>query len=149
MDIISPQQILEGMLLISTSDFNHLPFILDGTHEVPIKSAFYFIATGRMPMIKSDLEEEKVCQTYDAFLNTLRSVIERIFTAAAAEQRREILAELRTHNLPHPEGTVAELAVKYDVSKSEIRRQKAAGTLAEFLECKRQQLSLDKQSLPL
>ena len=149
MDIISPQQVFEGMALIGTSDFRHLPFILDGTHEVAIKSAFYFVATGRRPMIKTDLNEDAVCRAYDAFLNTLRSGIERIFTAAAAEQRREILAELKTHNLPHPEGTVAELAVKYGVSKSEIRRQKAAGTLAEFLECKRQQLLLDTQSLPL
>jgi DNA invertase Pin-like site-specific DNA recombinase len=39
------------------------------------------------------------------------------------------LATLRKTNQPHEMGTVSEIAIKYGISKSEVRRMKANGTL--------------------
>jgi DNA-binding IclR family transcriptional regulator len=50
-------------------------------------------------------------------------------TVNQALKRHTTLNELRKSNQPHPAGTVAELAEKLGLSKSEVRRRKAAGLL--------------------
>jgi hypothetical protein len=49
------------------------------------------------------------------------------------QQHKTLLNQLRESNKPHPMGTVNELAKKFNVSKSEIRRRKTDGTLADLL----------------
>jgi hypothetical protein len=44
-----------------------------------------------------------------------------------------VLEELKANQQPHELGTVAEISAKYGISKSEVRRRKADGTLHELV----------------
>jgi uncharacterized small protein (DUF1192 family) len=65
-----------------------------------------------------------------------RDWMQAIFDAANQRQRAELMAQckfdFKKHNQPHELGTVNELAQRYGVSKSEIRRRKADNTLHEL-----------------
>lgn len=49
------------------------------------------------------------------------------------EQQERLRQELRKTNLPSTHGTVKEIAAKYNISLSEVRRMKADGTLDDFI----------------
>lgn len=112
--------------------------ILTGEVDEALRHVIVFQRTGRQNATPEELRDEDVTHTLEQIKANTRQIVQRIFEAAAQEaaeeDRRErelnleqVKAELRASNKPDPLGTVAELASKYNVSKSEIRRLKAAG----------------------
>lgn len=49
------------------------------------------------------------------------------------QRHKELIEQMKAATQPHPMGTVAELAQKLGVSKSEIRRRKTDNTLGELI----------------
>lgn len=117
--------------------------IIDGSYDKELRRLCVYKKFGLLndeekmnhPSIELDLRHLK-----DFF----RSNLSRSLEQAAEEDRKErerrqaklkaeIDAQFRANQAPHAQGTVAELAAKFGVSKSEIRRMKAVGTLDSWL----------------
>jgi DNA invertase Pin-like site-specific DNA recombinase len=88
------------------------------------------------PATEADLETPEVLAGLERIKNHFRGVVQEIFRTAdeadrQADQARhqEMLNQMRKNQQPHEMGTVAEIAAKYGISKSEVRRRKADGTL--------------------
>ena len=110
--------------------------ILTGVVDDLLRHVIVFQRTGNQNATAEDLAAETVTRDLEQLKANTRRIVERIFEGAAEEDRRDqernlekVKAELRASNKPDPMGTVAELAAKFNVSKSEIRRLKAAGQL--------------------
>lgn len=110
--------------------------ILTGEVDETLRHVIVFQGTGNQNATPEELHSEDVTHVLAQIKANTRRIVQRIFERAAEEDRRErelnleqVKAELRDSNKPDPLGTVAELAAKYNVSKSEIRRLKAAGEL--------------------
>lgn len=78
-----------------------------------------------MAVFKRELRE-LVVGTYQTQLSGMKAHLQASLADSATA------ATFRTMNVPAPEGTVAEIAAKYNVSKSEVRRLKQAGRLHEL-----------------
>jgi DNA invertase Pin-like site-specific DNA recombinase len=63
----------------------------------------------------------------------IRNDIQKVMEQGAAEDRQNLVLKLKETNKPHPMGTVNEIAAKLNISKSEVRRLKANGTLDSML----------------
>lgn len=118
---------------------SHMAFIVMGNHDHALKCAHFFQHFKRMPTNEEELEAPEVLVMLERTKNYFRSVIQQIFDEADRQDRleqqakqRELLEQLRDSNKPHEMGTVAEIAAKYGISKSEVRRRKADGTLHEL-----------------
>lgn len=110
--------------------------ILAGDVDELLRHVIVFQRTGNQNATPEDLAAEIVTRDLEQLKANTRRIVQRIFEGAAEEERRDhernfekVKAELRASNKPDPLGTVAELSAKYNVSKSEIRRLKAAGQL--------------------
>lgn len=145
------EQILNGMLLIGevmpvllgksndAKAVQIMTMVLMGRHDQLLLATFFFRDTRRYAT-EEDLKSPVATVPLDRLKSLIRAFIQGVFDAESAaeeERKRQALQKLvneqRAHNQPHPEGTVDQLAAKYGVSKSEIRRRKAAGTLGELL----------------
>lgn len=116
-----------------------MAFILTGHYDYELKCALYFQHHRKAPSSDADLGDETVIVMLERLKNFIRSIVQGIFDAAARqdqmeqeENRKALLHRLRESNKPHEMGTVAEIAAKYGISKSEVRRRKADGTLHEL-----------------
>jgi hypothetical protein len=58
----------------------------------------------------------------------------REMQAKITKLQNEMLAQMRKTHQPHQLGTVNEIAQKYGISKSEVRRLKSEGKLEEFVQ---------------
>jgi hypothetical protein len=114
--------------------------ILGGMFKEEIKAACFHSSTGMYPAVQSDLEGERVTQEYERILRLLRGFVEQAVSQAVSsihlrQVEREALAfqalrnQLAASSKPHPQGTVNEIAAKFGISKSEVRRRKQDGTL--------------------
>lgn len=123
---------------------NALVMVLTDQMKEYICAGLFYRAHERRPNEGEDyMKDERALAEYERMKDFMRLRIQRIIDSAAQEEiRREASArrqqfntlqvKLRTSNKPHPMGTVDELAKRFNVSKSEIRRRKAAGTLNEL-----------------
>lgn len=116
-----------------------MAFILLGKYDHELKCAHYFQHYGKEPANDAELEDPTVVVMLDRTKRFFRSIVQGIFDEAARqdqleqeEKRKALLQQLRESNKPHEMGTVAEIAAKYGISKSEVRRRKAEGTLHEL-----------------
>jgi hypothetical protein len=119
--------------------------ILTDRNQREIMAMCFYQSHRRVPNEGEDFMVDPVAvDAYERLKNFTRGVVQNIFDEAERQDRAEALQQqrqametlqirLRTSNAPHPEGTVAELAARFNVSKSEIRRRKADGTLNELL----------------
>jgi len=97
---------------------------------------------GRYPIGDEDYTQDaNALVQYENIKQFAQNAIRGIFNAAHRQDmldRQKELTDLRARlkdtNKPHPAGTVAELATQLGVSKSEIRRRKADGTLQELID---------------
>ena len=131
-----------GIALEGTpSAASQIAFILMGRHDYELKCGFHFQHFREAPTSDADLEKPEVLLLLERTKNYFRDYVQNIFNEAArqdqleqANKRKELLKQLRNSNKPHEMGTVAEIAAKYGISKSEVRRRKADGTLHELKE---------------
>lgn len=110
---------------------------LDPLYDTQLKSYLHFIWTGQHP-IDADLESPLANKR----LQTMREELTRKQTRDLEGKHRAIQQSLATRaaetmramNAPSPMCTVAELATKFNKSKSEIRRLKVANLLHTLIE---------------
>lgn len=115
--------------------------ILTGQHDRAIKCASHLTLKKPTPASFEEVENDPAVSGHvENIKNYLRRLVQGIFDQAMREermhmdaQRSALLAKLKTTNKPHVLGTVAEIAEKYSLSKSEVRRLKAQGTLEQFI----------------
>jgi DNA-directed RNA polymerase specialized sigma subunit len=93
-----------------------------------------------LPQTEEDIASPDVRSALDQAKTFVRWQIQEIFRRAEqddAEEKKQHLEQVRTElaqrNRPSTAGTVAEIAAKYGISKSEVRRLRADGTLEETL----------------
>lgn len=141
----SASKIMTGLSIIADCidlrNPSKIGFVLGGSIDDEILAAMYFCHHKTYP----EKDEHKTCPIANNGLegvkNHIRLTIEGLFRAetqynqqmrqAALEQLR---ADLKKSHQPHAQGTVAEIAAKFGISKSEVRRRKADGTLDALFE---------------
>lgn len=138
------KNILLGLLIISDSVDLKNPSVaaltLLGTHDDVLLQAFFWSAHGKAAVG----DEYKTDSLANYGLNNLkemiRDTVRHVFEMSAAEEElsqaadlQDVRRKLSNTNRPHELGTVAEIAKALGISKSEVRRRKADGTLEELL----------------
>jgi len=124
-------EVLRGMSLIADNRIDTVTLIVTGHYDLPLKCALYQVGlkTGVAPASVADLDIPQVLAGLERIKNHYRELIRRIFDEAEQLDREALLNNMRKTNQPHEMGTVGEIAIKYGISKSEVRRMKANGTL--------------------
>jgi hypothetical protein len=124
-------EVLRGMSLIADTNIDTVSLIVVGHYDLPLKCALYQVGmkTGKAPDTVADLETPQVLFGLERIKDHYRVLIRKIFEQAEQQDHEALLATLRKTNQPHEMGTVSEIAIKYGISKSEVRRMKANGTL--------------------
>lgn len=115
---------------------NAMAMILVGQYDFELKCAFYFQQLRKSAETEAELEQPEVLRVLEQVKRDIRAVVQAIINAAAREdelqanqKKAAVVAKIADAEKPHELGTVAEIAAKYGISKSEVRRMKAAGTL--------------------
>lgn len=119
----------------TNEDIQVLTFIAVGQYDEYLKCVAAH--TQRLEITQvSELERPEILihmnRLKDHFKQIIQHIFEKSFEDVPKYSRKDqdaILAKFRQSNKPHEMGTVAEIATKYGISKSEVRRMKAAGTL--------------------
>lgn len=100
----------------------------------------YALLYGKDATSPAQLEESFVIKLYNrkrsSMIASLKQTSQRIIEVQ--EQQRKSVSDalkhkFRTMNKPSEHGTVAEIAARYGISKSEVRKRRAAGTLDELI----------------
>jgi len=123
---------LVGFSIIGKMNMSNVAFLLMGQYDLEMKCAFFYTHMKKPPTSLEDLEVPEVLETLERFKDMYRKDVQMIFAQAAKEDKHQLLDSLKNTNKPHEMGTVTEIALKYNVSKSEVRRRKLEGTLAEL-----------------
>lgn len=129
--------LISGFLMEPEKNVMAIPFALSGDMDEDLKYGFHLMLYGgKVPYNAEDFVLQK---SLDGLKSNLRFFVQRIFELAEHDeelQRQTELArvrqELKQSSRPHEMGTVAEIAAKFGISKSEVRRRKAEGTLSEL-----------------
>lgn len=108
--------------------------IVTNQSDFVLKCAFYWQTKQTAAKTLEDLETPEVLQMLNRMKAMCRSDINALFEAADRQDKADLVAKLKETNKPHEMGTVSEIATKYGISKSEVRRRKADGTLHELKE---------------
>lgn len=116
------------------------PGFLSGDYDSKVSVALFFRLKSRLPETAADLQLPEVLDALERAKAVLRMKIGYIFRQAEREaadekqaQLEQVRVELAARNKPSITGTVAEISEKFGISKSEIRRRRADGTLEEHL----------------
>lgn len=131
--------VLVGMSIIgqSFSDIQAMTSVITGVHDEKIKLALHYKFFGALPVKTDDLDHQQIVSALEKLKNMHRHTIQGIFKQAEAEDKQateaERAARMKALNTPHAMGTTAEIAAKFGLSKAEIRRRKADGTLDQLV----------------
>lgn len=128
--------IIIGSLMFETEkNISAIPFVLAGDMDDELKRGFFASKFG----IIAEYDSSRACPELEGLKQHLRFFVQAIFRAAAHEEEMErrvalekVRYELKDSNKPHEMGTVSEIAARLGISKSEVRRRKADGTLEEL-----------------
>lgn len=124
---------MSGLLIIGTPNSpESLANILIGVHDFQLKCALYYTLLKKEAQDTIELENPIVLNALERFKEMNREVVRAIFAEAELQDHAALAQKLRDSNKPHELGTVAEIATKYGISKSEVRRRKAEGTLNQL-----------------
>jgi hypothetical protein len=120
-------------------DFTIISQVAAGQYKEDILLAFKNTVGSVQPMPAGGVLTTE--EAYDRVVRIAKNNIQEVFRLAELEDRQEqeqkvaaMKAELATRNQVSEFGSVAEIAAKYNISKSEVRRLKAAGELQAFIE---------------
>lgn len=131
---------MNGMAIIGSlvmdfeKNISAVPFALAGDMDEQLYYGFYLTEYGtKRDFVEGDIF---ILGMVESIKHHLRRRVQGIFDAAARQEEMERAAkfertrqELLQANKPHERGTVAEMAAKLGISKNEVRRHKAEGTL--------------------
>lgn len=113
--------------------------VLTGQYDEELKAMVFHRLSSQFPS-EVDMNLPEVLAGVENIKAQLRREVQMLFELAAKEEQDDhrrkvdgILEELKVSHRPDPMGTVAEIAAKYNVSKSEVRRLKAAGQLSTLI----------------
>lgn len=116
------------------------PITVDDFKALPLVVAGYFKDEIRAGLSVRNETEADIDVSYERLIEIARQNVQRIFDMVDADIKREIAEkqqtvkeELKASNAPSEFGTVSEIAAKYGISKSEVRRLKQAGELESFI----------------
>lgn len=116
-------------------------FVLAGYYDDILLETFYYTANHKLSTKGEHKTDRNASFCLINLKDRIRDCIHHILHEADRQDRvnRELAlarlkAELCQSNKPHEMGTVAEIAAKYNISKSEVRRRKAEGTLNELIQ---------------
>ena len=125
------------------ADGTAMAFIMMGKYDLELSCALYYKAHGypdatlTQEQLLADVETK---QALENIKDWIRKGIQNIFDTASKHMELQIkedlanlVAQQKAAQLPSVYGTVAEIAAKYKISKSEVRRLKADGKLEEFV----------------
>jgi len=143
---MSVTKVLQGLSIIGTAmgdpgtspqdEATAMVMILTGQIDDDLRNVLFFQINGHAASLPSDLVDSEVERRLNQLKDFVRAKVQRIFDCAAQEdeqKRKENLErtrqELAASNQPHELGTVAQIAERFGISKSEVRRLKAAGLL--------------------
>ena len=140
---ITISDVMLGFALLgeSTHTEGFAPF-LSGQYDREISIAIYHREYGKLPT-EEDLSDALVVENLNKLKNALRTIINRAVSnlerLGAERSLREAKVafnnaanNFKAMSKPAPEGTVDELAKKYNVSKSHIRMLKRENRLHEL-----------------
>lgn len=127
-------------------------FVITGSWDTELKAALFFKVYNKQPQTPEHLEDDKVLLMLGRLKARIRGWMDSVFSEASRQDAVDrakkheqslidTLADLQTRSRQHPEGTVAELATKLGVYKSEVRRLKANGQLEQRLSEYRDQVT--------
>lgn len=119
-------------------------FLMDLENEIHRKVAAAIFFTQKFRRIETREDADEAMSLCNIMRERLRNEIRQVFSEIARQERyREtdrlqkafdkLVTDQKAGHQPHTQGTVAELAKKLGVSKSEIRRMKVDGSLDEAL----------------
>lgn len=116
-------------------------FTLTGKFDKELLSFIYWREHGKAPENEAQFQQPKYLEILERMKAFVRFQIQGILDEAShldrqqqAEAFKQMVADMRDSSKPHPMGTVAQLAQRLNVSKSEIRRRRTDGTLNQFLQ---------------
>lgn len=119
----------------------HSVKLLSGEYDRYIKAIGLHQTTGKIFEKDEELETPEVLKYVERIKQMVRNMIQGLFQQEAEnfknqqKQAMEVLKQkLSQSNKPHEQGTVAEIAQKLGISKSQVRRFKAEGKLDRELE---------------
>jgi hypothetical protein len=106
--------------------------VLIGQHDEYLKHAFYYVKYKKTYDGEGPIVDLHSIEMLELVKNQIRRGIQSLFQEESKQNLSALRAKLSETNKPHELGTVAEIAAKYNISKSEVRRRKAEGTLSEL-----------------
>lgn len=90
--------------------------------------------TSEVEVIKNAAEELERVKGYIRFqINGIIRDAEHADQVNRERAFKSMIADMKDSSKPHPLGTVAQLATRFNISKSEVRRMRTAGTLDQFI----------------
>ena len=121
-----------GLSVMGGRSIESIALIVAGNYDLEIKCAFFQTYFHKSAESLEALEVKEVLGPLERLKDHYRRGIQEIFEEAAKQDKAELLEQLKETNKPHEMGTVSEIAAKYGISKSEVRRRKADGSLHEL-----------------
>ena len=121
-------------------------WIIMGKYDLELSCALFYQKNG---FNRSDATELEVMEESQEALkrmkNWLRDLLQNAINAEMRQMELEmkqnfanLVAQQKEAQKPHAAGTVSEIAAKFGISKSEVRRLKADGKLDEFIQQRQQ-----------
>jgi hypothetical protein len=114
-------------------------FALAGHFDDELLAASFYVAHHKESVGDEYKTDVRAASNVANIKDHIRAQINHIFREADREEQMardaafaRVRNELKNRNQPHAQGTVAEIAAKFGISKSEVRRRKADGTLDEL-----------------
>jgi len=108
--------------------------IISNQFDLELKCAIYHTVFRQVVDKIEDLENPEVLSGLNKLKDAVRAAINSVIDELETNSLEGLRAQLKESNKPHELGTVAEIAARYGISKSEVRRRKANGTLLELSE---------------
>jgi hypothetical protein len=126
----------------TAEDYTMISHVVTGAYKDDIMLALKSSVNQKPELLlNGESVEQRVQMAYDRLIQTAKSLlIDLLFLYEKDVQQQQeqkvasVKAELATRNQVSEFGSVAEIAAKYNISKSEVRRLKAAGELQAFIE---------------
>ncbi len=112
--------------------------ILLGNYDLELKAGLNFSKDLPDPKEEEDLNNTVVLEHLEKIKAHIRHSIQVMFNEEAEQVKKDKYQTFRKQMVentkPHAEGTIAEIATKYGISKSEVRRLKTEGILDSFID---------------
>lgn len=126
---------LFGFFLLG--DQASFPLILSGEFDITIKASLYYKEFNKKPESLEELNSNTLISDYlEKLKNVIREKIKlSVYQHTQKEKNRKSGGAIKMQELNKTSefGTIAEIAEKYNLTKSKVRRMKKDGTLADFI----------------